>query len=596
MNEHAKNMGPASNELLDLLWELHEGTLSAERAERLSEMLASDEKHRHTYVAFMEIIAELEWSHAGNDAQPFDLQFDDDTDKPLPAPVESPSAVPLPIVPTAAVEQSGLGSDLQSGSLFSGNWVRGPFSIFALCVVVVAAAIGTLAIFLRPYFNGREAIAVAKLQSNRHCVWAGERDSLAEGTALFSGERFELLEGIAGLNFGSGATVLVESPADFEVSTSNSLRLHSGTVVVRANGAVKDFIVASPDASIVDLGTSFGVHYDKSNGTEVEVFEGAVEVYPDETQPSGQRVLGIGASARVARHGNEKSVDTVASEVDRFANLLELLWADMSQPAGGTDDQGGAVVAEFSDAPIPGTVDTFYGAVRGRGWLTPWVAAGNPTAHISTEDPLSGPDNPYLRLRFYRSYERAIARQYGERAGFDPTKPHVISWRWRFDGNLDHFGSDFWDRVYFYSNPHFRRNSWPTNGWLIGVAGGDDPKNKRQVFPKRWYAFDGHDGQRGKDFDKRNMVDTGMELKAGVIYRFAVVVYPEIGRYDVAIRDDKTTFTKTGLRFRNPELTTSNVIHFGASANTPTDDFSFSVDSIRIEPLEKGGIQDHVQE
>ncbi len=37
------------------------------------------------------------------------------------------------------------------------------------------------------------------------------------------------------------------------------------------------------------------------------------------------------------------------------------------------------------------------------------------------------------------------------------------------------------------------------------------------------------------------MIDTGMSLKSGVIYSFAVAVYPDIAKYDVAIRDDVTT-------------------------------------------------------
>jgi hypothetical protein len=161
----------------------------------------------------------------------------------------------------------------------------------------------------------------------------------------------------------------------------------------------------------------------------------------------------------------------------------------------------------------------------------------------------------------------------------------VISWDWRFDGNPDHFGADFADRIYFYSNPYFRRNSWTTNGWLIGVAGGDEKQRKRKVFPKRWYVFDGKEGTRGKEFDRRNMVDTGMEFKPGVTYRFAVVVYPELCQYDVAIRDDQTTFSRVGLNFRDRTPRPTNVIHFGVSANDAADDLSFSLDSIRIEPL-----------
>jgi hypothetical protein len=278
-----------------------------------------------------------------------------------------------------------------------------------------------------------------------------------------------------------------------------------------------------------------------------------------------------------------------------------LLWEDLDKETqdDASADQNPVIVADFSAGAVPGAVDTFAGAARGRGWRTPWVAAGNPMGDIVDENCLAGDGNPYLRLRFGPAKERAVARQYGQRPGFDPTKPHVISWLWRFDGDLEHFGNEFDDRVYFYGNPFFRRNTWPKNTWLIGVVGGDDitPSSlskltTRKVFPKRWFAFDAQEGEFSEEFDSRNMVDSGMELKKGVVYRFVVVVYPSEKKYDVAIRDDEHVFKKTGLSFRNRSGEAGQVLHFGVGSNVNTDDFRFSLDSVRIEPLRNEWLQE----
>ena len=173
----------------------------------------------------------------------------------------------------------------------------------------------------------------------------------------------------------------------------------------------------------------------------------------------------------------------------------------------------------------------------------------------------------------------------------------------------------------FYGNPFFRRNSWPTNSWLIGVASVDEPSGRRRssnewlqrergfrpeeiefastprrVFPKRWYFFNSReDGAAGSVFDKRNMVDTGMQLKFGVIYHFAVAIYPQERRYDAAIRDDEQTVVRTGLHFRDREAADANVFHATVSADHPTDELGFTLDSVRVQPLKDLDIKQQLQ-
>ena len=428
---------------------------------------------------------------------------------------------------------------------------------------------------------------IAELQSQRDCIWIEQSEPLNTGESLTSGQRLQLSSGSAKLLFNRGAAVVLEGPAEIELISPVSIRLVHGTVAVRVSGPDKEFVVISPDASIVDLGTSFGVHRGVGGSTEVEVFEGAVEVFPQGDDSAGQ-VLGVGAAASVHAPGAGPRLVMGASTTDHFGNLLELLWDDLpvNERDQAADHRNGGVKADFSDGPVPGAVDTFYGAVPGRGWLTPWMAAGNPIGDLTDANPLSNENPLYLGLRFHHSYERSVARLYGQRPGFDPAQPHVITWRWRFDGNIEHFAGAFRDRLSFYGNPFFRRNSWPTNTWMIGVVAGHEVGGKgRQMLPMHWYAFDGYADGHDTELERRNMVDSGMTLKPGVVYRFAVGVYPQERRYDVAIRDDVRTFTRRGLGFRNPQSADARVIHFSQSASHPDDDLSFSIDSMRIEPM-----------
>jgi hypothetical protein len=144
-------------------------------------------------------------------------------------------------------------------------------------------------------------LAVAELASDSLASCWGPQGLVKSGDSLRSGERLAVMQGTAKLRFHSGAVVVIESPAVFEPVMPTVMRLEQGTVAVRANGPKNDFLVISPDAAILDLGTSFGVHCTPNDATEVEVFEGAVEVRRDEQASDGQ-VLGLGAFARIRRY------------------------------------------------------------------------------------------------------------------------------------------------------------------------------------------------------------------------------------------------------------------------------------------------------
>jgi hypothetical protein len=565
-------------ELRTLLAKLCEGELDAEGYQRIEELVSGNPEARNLYVDTVLLHGELHWANSGG-ALPVGAI----------TPISSRSIArtfsrPLPL----------LGAAVAAGLL-------------------LAATV---------FFQGRDLehdlvpeakpLVVAELQQEDGCEWSVDSGELTEGASLVAGQRLELTAGVARLLFTSGTTVLVESPALLEMVSSNSLRLDEGSLAVRVSGPVKEFVVISPDASIVDKGTSFVVHYDKESSTEVEVLEGSVEVH-SEVDPSNPRLLEMGTSVNIGQQGKEISYVARRWSEYRFAALIERLWKELrdDSPLEEEPSDRSTVDATFAEGPAPGKVDTFLGAVPGRGWLTPWVASGNPSSEIVSNDPVFGLDTPLLRVRFTEAFDRAIAREYGPRQSFDPSQPHLITWRWRIDGNPEDFGGHFHDRVAFYGNPSFRRNTWPTNSWLIGVAGDHDVRRRagpstqwirekygplvdedqashhqRQVYPMRWYVFDRQsDAPIGGVFDRQNMVDTGIELQFDTVYHFAVAVYPAEGRYDAAIRDGDRTVVHTGLSFRSGTTDLANVLHFAISTNKASDDVGFSLSGVRIEPL-----------
>jgi len=599
---------PQMEELKQLITLMASDELDAEGHRRIEEIVRSDEEAQRYFIHSMLLSGELRWASGYS---PSDTEA-------LLGPVISEAE--------ADSEIDGLGTNARQraagphSSLDAERPRRWPGSIRQSSSrrrIGVAVAAGLLVTFLggliyrgAPPSTG-DSVVVATLESDADCVWAG-RGEIGEGDELYSGDQLTLVAGNARLSFGKGATVLVESPSAIQLLSDASLRLLAGTVGVRASGDARDFAVISSDTAIVDLGTTFAVYKDDQQATEVEVFEGAVEVFPGHNVKKG-RVLGMGENVSFSPRSKDIYQLPSPPGAGRFTNVLERIWPDMRVEAASDDEsvETSSVEAEFTDDE-PSAVDGFYNSKPGKGWVTPWVAAGNPSAAISRGDHGWGLDNPFLRVKFSNSHERSVAREYGARGTFDPSEPHVISWQWRLEGNPETFGGEFHDRIAFYGNPFFRRNSWPTNSWLIGVAGGNEQEENysdstewlkehrglsdddeaeeltvRTVYPKRWYLFDNRDASpSGAVFDRRNKIDTGMPLKFNELYHFAVAVYPREGRYDVAIRDDEETVVHQGMAFRNSSTDPANVLHFSLIASDPNDEVGYSLDSIHIRQLE----------
>lgn len=97
-----------------------------------------------------------------------------------------------------------------------------------------------------------------------------------EGVSL-GASGYELRAGVMQATYPSGVELLIESPADFELCGSNSVRLSEGKISARVPKSAIGFTVETPAAKVVDLGTEFGVSAGQS-GSEVYVFKGEVLV------------------------------------------------------------------------------------------------------------------------------------------------------------------------------------------------------------------------------------------------------------------------------------------------------------------------------
>ncbi len=247
------------NELLQLCEALCRDELTAEQHARLQELVKGDEELRRVYVRYLHMHVCLRRAY---EQDPLARRASE-TDK--------PSSLTLrvggqPWKPTRSVSEG----DHPPSLALRANQAWQIRTLIAASLFAVVGTATLIAWLIRP--AGDEHVAT--LTRAVGCSWESPRP-LAPGDPLRAG-RLGLDAGMAELTFRNGAVVLVEAPADLELIDATRGFLHSGRIVVRVPAKAAGFVIDTPRAHVLDLGTEFGVGVGHSGDTLVQVFEGAV--------------------------------------------------------------------------------------------------------------------------------------------------------------------------------------------------------------------------------------------------------------------------------------------------------------------------------
>jgi hypothetical protein len=224
----------------------------------------------------------------------------------------------------------------------------------------------------------RAPATVATLARTTACTWEST-SSPTEAGAQLSGGWLRLREGLATVVFDGGAEVTLEGPAALNLVSSTRCLLQSGRLVAKA---AKGFAVETPNSTVEDLGTEFGVHIRDVHTTDVQVFKGLVEVVH---RASGRRErIATGKNLRVGRE--------VVTEIDAGA-------VELPPDAPALPEVAGSRLVQISTA-----------AGRGRDAYVHQV----PTASVNRSDVLllvkNTAESPNFHRKAYASLDLAAAR------------------------------------------------------------------------------------------------------------------------------------------------------------------------------------------
>ena len=104
--------------------------------------------------------------------------------------------------------------------------------------------------------------------------WASEEKTWRKGDSL-GAEVLRLRGGLAEVQFFSGATMMIQGPAEIALKSAWEARCAQGVVRMRVPPAARGFKLQGPSTEIVDLGTEFGFQV-RDGEAHVEVLDGEI--------------------------------------------------------------------------------------------------------------------------------------------------------------------------------------------------------------------------------------------------------------------------------------------------------------------------------
>jgi hypothetical protein len=166
------------------------------------------------------------------------------------------------------------------------SWWRGVQEAFVRMSIIrvglglaVLMIIGVVSWTLIP--SGHQTIQIdatawgCKIGDAMDARWSGAQLKIGDN---LPNTTLHLQSGVVELAFISGARAAIEGPAEIKVTQRNAIELRQGKLSADVPHQAIGFTVQTPNATVTDLGTRFGINAKAKDSSEVDVFEGKVHV------------------------------------------------------------------------------------------------------------------------------------------------------------------------------------------------------------------------------------------------------------------------------------------------------------------------------
>jgi hypothetical protein len=135
-----------------------------------------------------------------------------------------------------------------------------------------------------------QTLPVARVtQLSDDILWQSPNESVALHSHVTAGHMLQLARGEISLAYGTGVKIRLLGPAEFVIGPAGG-RLLRGSVRAVVPEKGRGFTIETPNGKVIDLGTEFGVAVDDFGLSEVNVFQGMVDMVPEMRGGAAQSV------------------------------------------------------------------------------------------------------------------------------------------------------------------------------------------------------------------------------------------------------------------------------------------------------------------
>ena len=158
---------------------------------------------------------------------------------------------------------------------------RPALALAAALIMVTGVSIYFLKSYLHESGGSENFLVGCKLSNASGMRWADGSVTLKIGDSLPL-KMLRLESGVVEITFNSTAKVAIEGPAQFQLIGGNALELQSGKIATDVPKRARGFILQTPTATVRDLGTRFGAIVGTDKSSEVDVFQGRIQLTTDD--------------------------------------------------------------------------------------------------------------------------------------------------------------------------------------------------------------------------------------------------------------------------------------------------------------------------
>lgn len=278
MTDHPASLSPSElNRLAELAEKLREDALADAEVAELESLLADSAPAREAFAALAMLTAELRHSHG---------------------------RFTCPVPSTAQNRRT-------TAALFR-RWL--PLAL-AACLTLAAVALWRHG---PPLSTAHGGPIVTISNASGAVLLADERITPATVGSTLRGGALHLRSGLLELTYPSGVVIVLESPARFDLRSATTLWLAEGNASANVPPPAIGFTIETPSASIVDLGTEFGVSAG-AKSSEVHVFKGEVLI-KNKNEPDSLRLTENRASRIDSKTRTPTGIDY---QPERFMRSLD---------------------------------------------------------------------------------------------------------------------------------------------------------------------------------------------------------------------------------------------------------------------------------